>query len=386
MIEPPEREDGSVRIALDVRYRTGSGASSYIHNLVPRLAAQNTKYDFVAIHFPGQQVPGTNHMESLICPDRGVAAQILWDQFVLPIRLKQNNIAVYHSLKMLGSFFSPCPQIKVAHSITSPYKGEFPATWQQNVYWIVMGNRLYRRSDRLIAVSHYVKDFLVEALHIPVDKISVIHNAIDSRFKPDGAPGRQVSGTGSVQPYLLTVGNIFPVKNHITAVEAFARIADQFPDLNLVMAGGTHHPYCAQLEKIIVARGLTDRVQLLGFVTADRLVELYRDAELLLMPSLTEGCPVTLLEALSCEVPVIGSRRGGIEEIGDNAIVLIDDPYDIPAWADAIRNLLTDPPAMARLREAAAKRAKCFDWDVCAQQTMAEYEIAMAARPNSGAT
>lgn len=363
-----------MKIALDVRYRTDSGASSYIQNIVPKLVRLNSSYEFILVKFEHQQILGVEKLDAIICPGWGVGGQILWDQFILPFRLKANRVDVYHTLKMLGSFFSFCPQIKVAHSITSPFRGEFPGTLAQKIYWNVLGNRLYKNSDHVIAVSEYVKDFLTEALKIPESKIDVVYNGIDPCFTQAQKESELGKKSFIDAPYLLTVGNIFPVKNHIIAVKAFYEILSVFPDHHLLMAGRTDHECFKNIDDFIKEKGFEDKVHFLGFVNTEDLVNLYKNAQLLMMPSLTEGCPVTLLEAMSCGTAVVGSGRGGIPEVGADAIDIVEDPHDLSSWVYTISSVMASNKRKKMLREKALERSRDFDWDKAAIETSKCYK------------
>lgn len=363
-----------MRIALDIRYRTGSGASSYIHNLLPHLLKHNHKYEFILIRFEHQVHDGWDDCESIICSDWGPICQVGYDQFILPAVLKFHGIDLYHSLKLLGPRFSHCPQIKVAHSITSAFRGEFPGSRLQNLYWIVLGNHLFQSSTRIIAVSQFVKEFLMEVLHISETRIDVIYNGRDPHFRVLRDEDLLTKGQKKDIPFFLMVGNIFPVKNQLTVVKAFKEIAEKFPHHHLVMAGGTAHSYFQNVKQLVQEFGLEERVQFLGMVDKHTLVHLYNRAELLLMASLTEGCPVTLLEAMGCGVPVIGSGRGGIPEVGKGAIRIVEDPFDVGGWAQSISNLMDHPEQREDMRQASLKRACHFDWEGAAIQHLAMYD------------
>jgi glycosyltransferase involved in cell wall biosynthesis len=363
-----------MRIALDIRYRTGSGASSYIHNLLPHLLKHNHQYEFILIRFEHQVPAGWDECESIICSDWGPICQVGYDQLILPAVLKFHGIDLYHSLKLLGPRFSHCPQIKVAHSITSAFRGEFPGSRLQNLYWIVLGNHLFRSSTRIIAVSQFVKEFLMEILHIPESRIDVIYNGRDPHFRVVNDQHLLSEGPKIDAPFFLMVGNIFPVKNQLTVVKAFRDIAEQFPDHHLIMAGATAHSYFQDVKQLVQEFGLEKRIHFLGVVDKHTLVHLYNRAELLLMPSLTEGCPVTLLEAMGCGLPVIGSGRGGIPEVGKGAINIVEDPFDFEEWARAISILMNNPEQKAAMRQASLNRACHFDWEGAAIQHLAMYD------------
>jgi glycosyltransferase involved in cell wall biosynthesis len=373
-----------MRIVLDIRYRTRSGAASYIDNIVPGLLQAGSTHDFILLRSNTQEAPAAVDCETVILGEQSAAGQAVADQVTLPRLLRKLGADIYHPMKHLGTMYPPCPQVITAHSITLPFRGVFPISGAEGIYWKLMGTRMFRRSAALIAVSEFVRDFLIERIAVDPRSIEVIHHGIDPRFRR--LPATSQPPPGSSADYLLTVGNIFPVKNFIVAAQVFAEVAEEWPSLRLKMAGSTSHAYFRQVKAEMDKVGLADRIDYLGFTPPDELVPLLNQARLLLMPSLTEGCPVTLLEAMACGTPTIGSARGGIPEVGRDAIVTVDDPHDVPAWVGATRALLRDPARCHQLRDAAVVRAADFTWSTAVRRTLAVYDSVLrpTARPLAG--
>jgi glycosyltransferase involved in cell wall biosynthesis len=377
-----------VRVLLDVRHRTTrSGAVSYIDNLTPRLLRSESAHEFVLLRNEGQPFPGGLAHDSMELPLRSAVAQAVHDQVLLPRLLRRTGVDIYHPLKYLGTMFPTCAQVTTAHAITEDYHGAFPGSCSEVVYWRYMGRRILRASAAVIAVSGFIRDFLVERIGVDPGRITVVPNGIDPRFTrlPGSASagtdpgGRTAAGSGTVEgpetaPYLLMVGNVFPVKNHRAAVDAFAGVAAEFPLLRLKLAGATHHPYCSDVRAAAERAGIADRVDFLGYVEPSSLVPLMNDAMILLMPSLTEGCPVTLLEAMACGTPVIASGRGGIPETARDAAFIVDDPFDSSGWMGALRDLLRSKDRRGRLSAAGQERARAFTWERTAASTLQVYD------------
>lgn len=367
-----------MRIALDIRYHTASGASNYIANLVGPLMEANSRYELVLMRFADQDEYNWAPLESIICPRLSIVGHAVWDQGFLPRVLARNDISLYHPLKFLGAMFCGCPRICMGHSITSSFRGEFPSSRKALAYWATLGNHLYRRSTHIIAVSEYVREFLIEVLSIPQSRITVVYNGKDERFRVlDDPPKPPQLKMNCDAPFLLGVGNMFPVKNHLTTVLTFAALAKELPDHSLVIAGNTSHKYFQRIRRAVDASGVGGRVHFPGFVDGDSLLYLYNRADVLLMPSLTEGCPITLLEAMACGLPVIGSNRGGITELGGEAIVLVDDPHDVPAWTAAVREVVQHAGTRARMARASVDRAAGFNWVRTAAETLAVYDAVL---------
>jgi glycosyltransferase involved in cell wall biosynthesis len=361
-----------MRIVLDIRHRgTRSGAVSYIRNLVPGLLRAASGREFVLLRSAGQTIPFDHGCEELIVPPHSPIRQAVHDQTILPRLLGRAGAHIYHPLKYLGTMFPPRHQVTTAHSITEDYHGTFPISAAEAVYWRWMGRQMFRRSAAVIAVSEFIKRFLVDRIGVEPDRITVAHNGIDPRFRQLPKLGHRPKGH---DPYLLTVGNIFPVKNFVMAVDVLAKLAPEYPRLRLRMAGGTGHAYFRSVRAAVERADLGHRVDFLGYVEPDDLVELMNEATLLLMPSLTEGCPVTLLEAMACGAPTIASARGGIPEVGGATVALMEDPSDLAAWVAATRELLEDPGRRQRLGEEARARSSRFTWDATIRQTLDVYD------------
>lgn len=360
-----------MKIALDARYTVRSGASTYIRELVPRLLAQApSSWRFVILKYEGQPTEGWGDEVTCIdVPRLSAAREMIWMHTTLPRLLKREGVNLYHGLKLFGPLNLPCPSVHTAHAITKPYQGdEFPLSPPVWFYFSVYGSWLYRRSHRVIAVSGHVADFLYDRLGVERERIRVIHNGLDERFRTAAPMAMEAGQT----PYVLCVGNMFPVKNQITAWRAFASIASRVPHM-LMIAGDDRTPVAQQIRQEAAQQGLSDRVRLLGFANIDWLIELYSRASVLVHPSLTEGCPITVIEAMSRGAPIVASSRGGLREILEGVAILIDDPTDVEAFAQAMLQVLTDPARQSAMRQASLRRSQDFDWSRHAQQTLEVY-------------
>ena len=100
------------------------------------------------------------------------------------------------------------------------------------------------------------------------------------------------------------------------------------------------------------------------------LAALYRGAALVALPSTYEGFGFPLLEAMACGAPVLAARAGSLPEVGGDAAAWVDDAHDADAWATALRALLDDDDARARLAALGPARAATFSWERCTAQTL----------------
>ena len=234
---------------------------------------------------------------------------------------------------------------------------------------------LARRADHVIAVSQATGRDVVERLGVPVERVTVIPEAVDFWFAPpprDVALEQVRSRFGVSAPYVLYVGQFDPRKNMDGLVSAFARAALRHTDLRLVIAGDLGKLASFLYEALDRGHAPRERVVLAGHVTEAELAALYAGAECLLHAALLEGFGLTPLESLAAGTPVVGYRAGAVEEVVGDAGVLVE-PDRPDALADALLRFLDDAALQARLRSGAKARAAAFSWDRAANDTLAVY-------------
>ena len=210
---------------------------------------------------------------------------------------------------------------------------------------------------RFIAVSHHVKKILEEELGIQSSKISVIHNSVETAaFAQPPSDGREtflktlkLRGKG---PILLHVGRLIPEKGHRYLLTAMQKILDRFPDTVLLLAGDG--PERGALEALCLSLGLEKNVFFLGNRSDVR--ELLHFSDLFLFPSLREGMPLALLEAMAAGKPCIASQIGSLKEvIEEGKTGILVPPRDAERLAEAACSLLRSPENSRRMGENATR-------------------------------
>lgn len=197
--------------------------------------------------------------------------------------------------------------------------------------------------DVYAANSRAAVDFLT-ARGLPAGKFHVVPNGIDTRY---WAPGRDSRRDGSI----LAVANLRPVKRPDLLVDAAGVLAQTHgPRLRVLLAG--EGPLRLTLERQIVARGLTGRVVLAGATSRAQTRDLMRAASICVLTSRWEGMPVSLLEAMACECPVVATDVPGIRDLVTHQVegLLVASTAD--AIAAACARLLDDSALGSRLGSA----------------------------------
>jgi glycosyltransferase involved in cell wall biosynthesis len=266
-----------------------------------------------------------------------------WYPVSLPRLARRQRLDVLHCPTFRGPLFSPSmPLVVTVHDLAVLRHPEVFNLWTRQ-YSRACVPRVVRAASRVIAVSEFTKQELVELLGTPVEKITVVPNGIADAFSPDGPAAEG--------DYVLAVGTLEPRKN-LARVQEAARQAGV--ELRVVGARGWGD---------VKADGW------LGRVSDDELARLYRGARCIVYASLYEGFGLPIAEAMACGTPVVTSSGGATEETAGGAAVLVD-PYDPAAIAAGITE------AVARhdeLRDLGLERARAFSWEAAAHATADVY-------------
>lgn len=203
-------------------------------------------------------------------------------------------------------------------------------------WYYLTGERLLCNATRarVVVPSRAVARFAVEHIGLDVNVVDVVPNGVDAgRFAPRPyASGPRPSGP----PTALWLGVMAPVKRLDTLVEALADL----PELELLLVGSG--PERDTVEKTACERGIAGRVAFRGPVADPERV--FAEADLFVLTSAAENCPLALLQAMACGLPVAASRVGGVPEIvRDGVDGLLFPAGNAAALASALRSLLADP-------------------------------------------
>jgi glycosyltransferase involved in cell wall biosynthesis len=204
--------------------------------------------------------------------------------------------------------------------------------------------RAVRDAARVLTVSERTKADIVELYRVPPERIVVTPNGVDPAFSP---------GPGS-HDFVLAVGAIQARKNQLIALGAAAAAG-----LPLVVAGPVK-------DQGLAAELRSGGARLEGYVTTDRLAELYRGAACLVQASRYEGFGLPVVEAMASGTPVVTVPDLALQEVaGDAAVVVAEDEL-----ASGIRAAIA---ARERFVAAGLERAKAFSWRASAERTLAVY-------------
>jgi len=224
--------------------------------------------------------------------------------------------------------------------------------------------RAVRNADAVITVSENTRKDLVRICRIQPSKVFVTHLGPACEIAENTRPPMD-------RPYLLCVGTILPIKNHITAIKALSILRQRGVDLDLVIVGKKDFHYSHLLSQVDEL-GLKGHVHFPGTVSDAEVSACYRHAVALLFPSLYEGFGLPVLEAMRHGTPVVASRASSIPEVlGDAGILLEPDAPEM--WAEAVESLM-DPSVREEYSQKGLERSAAFTWESCARKTLEVYK------------
>lgn len=260
----------------------------------------------------------------------------------------------------------------------------------KNYYWEClrrrMAYRLVARFGRMVAVSKDLKEFLIRHVNIPDDRIFVIYNGIVAKTA-EAATGEVVAlstlGLDKHTRVICSVGSLYPVKGHEYLIRALPKIVRIYPNLVLVLIGrGEQETVLRQLSK---ALGVQEHIRFLGF--RSDVATILTGIEIFVLPSLSEGLSIALLEAMAAGKPIVASRVGGNPEVVvDGKTGFLVDSRDPKALAERIVELLNDSKKSKELGESGRERVQnCFTIDKMVDSYGALYEsMGLQARGFTG--
>ncbi|MGH7334339.1 MAG: glycosyltransferase family 4 protein [Candidatus Rokuibacteriota bacterium] len=295
-------------------------------------------------------------------PERGASGhlqRLFWIQTGLRLRLQRDRPRVLLNLMPEGLLQSRLPQITVVHDLLPlRYPAEYP---RQQYYFRHFIPAVLRVSRAVVVTSESTRrDLLAFYRGLSPASIHVIPCGYDARRFTAEAADRPLDGA----PFALYVGNVLPHKNLLTLVEAFGMVARRHEG-RLVIRGWGHPVHVQALRDRIESLGLAPRIDWQPYVSAQDLARLYRQARMLVLPSLYEGFGLTALESMACGTPVIASNVSSLPEVVGEAALLVE-PTDVEAIAAAMTRLFNDDALVKELATRGPTQAARFSWQKAA--------------------
>jgi glycosyltransferase involved in cell wall biosynthesis len=287
-----------------------------------------------------------------------------WEQLALPGSLRHYRIDVLLNPGFTAPLLAPCPSVTVFHDLQHKRHPEY-FRWFDLPFWNLFLFASARRSTRIIAVSQATRQDFLSQYKVDPSLVSVVHHGVDPEFFGIRERRRPpVKGSR----YILAVSTLHPHKNFGRLLQAFHDVLRESPDLKLIIVGLRGFA-AGSIDAQIAALDLSRNVECTGWVTRERLYDLYAGAESFICPTTFEGFGMPLLEGMAAGLPVACSDIEPLRTLAGDAAFRFD-PLDTPAITDALQRITLDEQLRARLTEAGPRRAGEFNWEETARATL----------------
>ena len=288
----------------------------------------------------------------------------LWEQLTLPRLVRQGSADVLFAPAYSGPVVSSVPVVVLIHDVSFVAHPEWFG-WREGTRRRVTTRLAARAATRIITVSEFSKREIAAHLGIEASKISVCYPGVTAF-----ADFREANHKGSPDGCtVLFVGSIFNRRHVPELIEGFTQLARSRPEMQLEIVGDNRTTPHVDLESLVTATDIADRIQVRSYVSDDDLRKRYAEAAAFVYLSEYEGFALTPLEALASGVPVLLLDTPVAREVYGDAASYIARP-DPALIADAIRMVLFEPHHRERMLQAATTVVRRYSWTTFAKQVL----------------
>ncbi len=356
-----------------------TGNEVYIRNLLQEFARLDSTSDFIAyVSKPGAHL----QLPAAIRTSRVSANPFRRLGLDLSMRLRYDKPDLLH-VQYTGPIGCAVPLVVSIHDVSYlEHPQYFPRLRSAQLRFTV--KRTAEAAARVLTPSEFSRRAILRHYKLDERKVVVVPNAVSSSFRPverAAAAAAVEEKFGIRGPFVLTVGDLQPRKNHLGLLHAFEETLRQHPHLpHRLVFVGKETWYSKVLHRAVVRSGIADRVHFTDFVEDPDLLHFYGACDLFVFPSFYEGFGLPILEAMACARAVACSSSTAMPEVA-NAAGILFDPYSVPEMSRAIADVLLDEELRARLERLGSNRAASFTWERAAERTLDVYYDVIGARP-----
>ena len=257
--------------------------------------------------------------------------------------------------------------INVIHDLNFEHYPSFISTLKRKYYQYFFP-RFAQKANRLITVSQFSKNDIMNLYHIAENKISIVYNAASDDFFEIDEPTKIETVqqlTGGV-PYFVFVGSAHKRKNVERIMQAFDQFREKHADFKFVFAGSNKY-WDKDIKKTYHRLKHKSDIVFTGYISTEEMNRVLSSAVALVYPSLFEGFGIPILEGFAAHVPVITSNITSMPEVAGDAALLVD-PLSVEEIVNAMEEIATNEQLRTKLIQLGAERNRIFSWDRSAQE------------------
>jgi glycosyltransferase involved in cell wall biosynthesis len=365
----------SLHVAYDARLSLGQyrGMGHYLRQMIA-----GREREFLGFCATGEEDASLNLVAS------GFRSYPLWEQVSLPRLVRKHKVKAFLAPYNTAPLFLPkgVRLVQVVYDLIFMDPSPPSRSLYQNVgrlYRRLVVPRAIRRADVVVTCSHYTARQLVSRFALDASRIRVIQLSI-------GEEWFSAEAARAVTPhYVLAVAGEAPSKNLSRAIAAFARYRTLSQDSNLrLKVAGVKEKFHATFQAEASQLGIANFVDFLRYIPDTEMRRLFQNAKLFIMPSISEGFGIPVLEAMASGLPVAASSSTCLQEVGGEAARYFD-PFSIEDMAATMQEILANPALQNKMSERGRIQSRKFHPDVVREQVSAFWaELAGTAKPEQG--
>ncbi|GAB3947668.1 glycosyltransferase family 1 protein [Spirosoma harenae] len=348
-----------------------------------RAFANHPEHEFLIFVKPDTDYTGLPSAPNIKLIELAGGPYPVWEQYALPKAIEQHGIDLLHCTANTAPLRCSVPLVVTLHDIIFlENQPLLRGSWYQrfgNQYrrWNVP--RMVHNCERIITVSNFERQRIIDHMHLDPAQVVSIWNAVSDQFKVI----RDLDRLEDVRQkyklpkeFIFFLGNTDPKKNVRGVLKSLLLLKQQGQlSLPVVISNLPEASLNEQLAEID-GQALADDIILCGYIPNYILPLVYNAATIFLCPSLRESFGLPILEAMACGTPVITSTTSSMPEVAGDAALLVD-PNSAEDMAAGIHRLMIDQALQADLRKKGLQRATLFSWETTAKKLVSVYENAV---------
>lgn len=368
-----------MKIGIDARFFNESGVGRYLRNLIENLKILDKKGEYLIFLLP-KDINGFENTKNF----QKTEADFKWygfaEQFKFPNLLKHHQVDLMHFPHFNVPLFYSGKFVVTIHDLIHQHHSmkrsttlnPFAFKIKQIGYRKVFKNAA-QKAEKVLVPSKSVQQLLISEWRVEEEKIIITPEAVDDKIIKlsqavlKSESQRILNKFNITKPFIFYVGNAHPHKNVEGLIAAFMKLKEKYSSLKLVLSGNDHFFW----QRIKNENNSPDIIYT-GFISDEKLVALYKQAAVFVLPSFEEGFGIPILEAMACCCPVAASNAASLPEVGGDAAVYFD-PGDRGDMCEKIDIVLKSEETRKTLITKGLKKYKEFSWEKLAKQTLEVY-------------
>ena len=310
----------------------------------------------------------------------------VWEQITLPRAVKKYNLDILHCTSNTAPIFCDIPLVLTLHDIIflEP-RDKNNKSLYQNMGWLYRRKvvpKILEKCLRIITVSNFEKQNIIQKLNIPEKRMAMIYNGYNDWFKPLRDVADIYLSYIEKPGYFFFLGNTDPKKNTERTLIAYSKYLEKSTIKRKLLMADLDKTYLNGIIERNHIDNIREQIVMPGYIVNSDLPYIYNSAFAFLYTSLRESFGIPLLEAMACGTPVITSNTSSMPEIGGNDAILIN-PENPEEITEMMLRLENDEDFYNQQKVIGLKRANLFSWRKTAEQLLSLYESVYKESPNS---